>query len=254
MSEWLGLHNRDCRDVMSEMPDKCVDLTITSPPYNMNLRIRNGQYVSRQIVKELSTKYEGYDDNLPMNKYYEFNKQVIQELLRVSKLTFYNIQFLTGNKPALFKLIGDFSDQLKEFIIWDKVNSQPAIGHGVLNSRFEVLLVFGEEPYSRSFKNSNFERGRLDNLWQIKRERNKSKTYHGATFPTSLVELIIQNFSSTGEVLFDPFMGTGTTGVVAKRNLRKFVGSELLSNYFSDALANINSTEPQIPGVPKLCP
>ena len=107
------IHNEDCLEGMKRMPDKSVDLVFTSPPYNMNLRIRNGKYCSRQIVKEISTKYENFDDNLPMEEYYAFNKKAISELLRVSDLVFYNVQFLTGNKRALFKLIGEFNEKLK---------------------------------------------------------------------------------------------------------------------------------------------
>lgn len=83
----------NCLEKLKELPDNSIDCVVTSPPYNMNLRIRNGKYCSRQIVKELSTKYEGYDDNLPMDEYFEFNRKVITELLRVSDLVFYNVQF-----------------------------------------------------------------------------------------------------------------------------------------------------------------
>ena len=123
----MKLLKGDCLSQLKNIKDNSVDLVITSPPYNMNLRIRNGKHCSRQIVKELSTKYEGFDDNLPMNDYFEFNKKVIDELLRVSPLIFYNVQFLTGNKSALFMLMGTFASQLKEVIIWDKVNSQSTL-------------------------------------------------------------------------------------------------------------------------------
>jgi len=163
--------NGNCLDVMKDMPDKSIDLVFTSPPYNMNLRIRNGKHCSRQIVKELSTKYSDYSDNLTMEDYYNFNKNIILELLRVSKIVFYNIQFLTGNKSALYKIIGEFSDNIKEFIIWDKINAEPAIGAGVLNSRFEVILVLSskEDAISRKFIKYNFNRGELQNLLTIKR-------------------------------------------------------------------------------------
>lgn len=66
--------------------------------------------------------------------------------------------------------MGDFNEHLKEVIIWDKVTAQPAIGQGILNSRFEVVLVFDREnAISRYFNKRNFERGMLENLWQIRR-------------------------------------------------------------------------------------
>lgn len=236
----INLMQGDCLERMKEIPTGSVDLVFTSPPYNMNLRIRNGKYCSRQIVKEISTKYANYDDNLPMAEYFDFNKKVIDECLRVSDLVFYNVQFLTGNKPALFKIIGHYAEKLKEFIIWDKVNAQPAIGGRVLNSRFEVILVFqNSNPESRAFKSANFHRGTLENLWQIKRGRKIHKE-HGATFPIELSHMVISNFTKEGDIVLDPFLGTGTAGVSARKLGRSFIGIELDAGYFEIANNRIN--------------
>lgn len=225
----------NCLDVLKQMPDNSIDCVVTSPPYNMNLRIRNGKYCSRQIVKEISTKYEGYDDNLPMSEYFEFNKQVVSELLRVSDLVFYNVQFLTGNKPALFKLLGEFSEKVKEFIVWDKINAQPAMGEGVLNSRFEAVIVFqNSAPESRKFETAQFGRGTMQNLWQIKRGK-KIDGSHGAVFPLELAEVIVANFTKETSTVLDPFLGTGTTGLACKNLGRNFVGIEMLPKYYEIA-------------------
>jgi site-specific DNA-methyltransferase (adenine-specific) len=235
----IELIHGDCLEKMKSIPDESVDMVLTSPPYNMNLRIRNGKHCSRQIVKEFSTKYEGFADNLPMADYFDFNVNVVSELLRVSDLVFFNVQFLTGNKSALYKLIGHFHDRIKEFIVWDKVNAQPAICGKVLNSRHEIILVLqNTHPESRTFKTAQFERGTLENLWQIKRGRKVSKS-HGAVFPVELAERIIKNFSQEGATILDPFMGTGTTGVVCKENNRGFIGIEMLENYFNHAVRRI---------------
>lgn len=239
----IKLLNADCLKALESLPSGSVDLVFTSPPYNMNLRIRNGKYCSRQIVKELTTKYSGFDDNLPMDEYFNFNKSVINELLRVSDLVFYNMQILTGNKPAVFKLLGEFSEQVKEFIIWDKVNSQPAIGEGVLNSQFEIIIVFqNSKPESRKFESANFKRGTLSNHWSIKRGKKTHKD-HGAVFPIELAKKVIENFSKKGDVVLDPFMGTGTTGVASVELGRKFIGIELLKNYFDFAQEKISKAD-----------
>lgn len=101
--------NEDCMATMGRLPDDSVDLVITSPPYNMNLRIRNGAYCSRQITKEFSTKYEGFDDNLPIDEFYQFHLAALREMLRIAPLVFYNIQVVTGSKRAFFKIIGDLA-------------------------------------------------------------------------------------------------------------------------------------------------
>lgn len=240
----IRLLHGDCLESMKSMPDKCVDLVLTSPPYNMNLRIRNGKYCSRQIVKELSTKYERFDDNLSMDEYLEFNRKAVSELLRLSGLVFYNVQFLTGNKVALFKLIGEFAESLKEIIVWDKVNAQPAIGELVLNSQYEVILVFDStHAISRKFDTAQFNRGTLSNCWAIKREKKEVES-HGATFPVELGERVILNFSKEGQTVLDPFMGTGTTGIACRRFNRRFIGIEMDQEYFEIAERRISTTAP----------
>lgn len=235
----INLMQGDCLELMKTIPDGSVDMILTSPPYNMNLRIRNGKYCSRQIVKEMTTKYQSFSDNLPMDEYFDFNKKVINECLRVSDLVFYNVQFLTGNKPALFKLVGEFHDKIKELIIWDKVNAQPAIGQSVLNSQFEVLIILqNSKPESRAFDTGQFVRGSLSNLWRIKRGKKIHKN-HGAVFPVELAERVIKNFSSETFVVLDPFLGTGTTGVAAKNLNRSFIGIELDKDYFEIAKERI---------------
>ena len=235
----MKLLKGDCLERMKELGSGSVDMVMTSPPYNMNLRIRNGKYCSRQIVKEISTKYENFSDNLPMDDYFEFNKKVLSECLRVSDLVFYNVQFLTGNKPALFRLLGEFSDKMKEFIIWDKATAQPAIGGGVLNSQFEAVLVLqNSAPESRSFKTAQFGRGTLSNVWKIKRGKKIDKS-HGAVFPIDLAERIVGNFSNEGATVLDPFMGTGTTGVACANLNRNFTGIEMDENYFNIAQTRI---------------
>lgn len=235
----INLLNGDCLELMKDIPEGSVDMVFTSPPYNMNLRIRNGKYCSRQIVKELTIKYRNYADNLPMEDYYKLNADVINQCLRVSDLVFYNVQILTGNKPALFKLMGNFSHKLKEMIVWDKVNAQPAIGSNVMNSQFELILVFqNSKPESRSFSSAQFKRGTLSNHWTIKRGSEKVDG-HGAVFPTALAEKVISNFSREGDTVLDPFMGSGSTGVAAKNLNRSFIGIELDKEYFEIAKKRI---------------
>ena len=238
------IYNESCLDTLKKIPDNFIDLVITSPPYNMNLRIRNGEYGSRQIVKEISTKYEGFADNMPIDDYYEFHSEVLRELLRVSNLVFYVVQVVTGSKRSIFKMIGEFSDNLKDIIIWDKKYAEPAIQKQVMNRRTEFILVFENDyPISRQFRSAPFKRGSLNDIWQIDKNRNNGKSKdksHGATFPEKLVATIIENFSKKGDKIYDPFLGTGTTAIVAKKMKRKFIGSEILKDYCKIAKRKLN--------------
>jgi len=235
------IYNEDCLETLSRIPDDYIDLVITSPPYNMNLRIRNGEYTSRQIVKEFSSKYDGFDDNLPIDDFYKHHSQIIKELLRTSNLIFYVIQIVTGSKRAFFKIIGDFNENLKDVIIWDKGVAQPAMQKQVLNRQSEIILVFEKDyPISRQFRSAPFERGKLNDVWNISRGKKLNKD-HGAVFPEELVEKIITNFSNKKDVVYDPFLGTGTTAFVAKKLGRNYLGSELLESYFNFAQERLDT-------------
>jgi site-specific DNA-methyltransferase (adenine-specific)/modification methylase len=160
------VYNESCLDTLKRMADNSVDVVITSPPYNMNLRIRNGQYCSRQIVKEFSSKYAHFDDNLPIEEYYNFHLTVLKELLRVSSLIFYNIQVVAVSKRAIFKIIGDLNEYLKDIVIWDKGYGQPAMAERVLNRQSELILIFDKQnAISRQFSQANFQRGTLSDIW-----------------------------------------------------------------------------------------
>ena len=174
------IYNESCLDTLARMSDDDVSLSITSPPYNMNLRIRNGKYCSRQIVKEeFSTKYEGFDDNLPIDEYNEFH-------------------------------------------------SQPAMQEQVLNRRTELILVFANEnAISRQFKTyGRFARGTLSDLWEIPRQRSTSSK-NIAVFPEELVRQILVNFTVESDLVYDPFLGTGTTMRVCNDYGRECIGSEI---------------------------
>jgi site-specific DNA-methyltransferase (adenine-specific) len=240
--EFNKIYNESCLTTLSNMKDNSIDVVITSPPYNMNLRIRKGEYCSRQIVKEISTKYEGFADNLPIEEYNKFHSDVLKELLRVSNLVFYNVQIVTGSKSSIFKMIGDFSKNLKDIIIWDKGYAEPAIQEQVLNRQSELILVFEKDyPISRQFRSAVFKRGTLGDVWKIGRDRKKERGQnHGAVFPEELIKTIIENFSKKNDVIYDPFLGTGTTAVVAKKLERKYLGSELLKTYYNISKKRLN--------------
>ena len=106
------IYNESCLKTLKRIPNNFVDLVITSPPYNLNLRIREGKYCSRQIVKEISTKYKGLADNLPIDEYYKFHSNVLSELLRVSNRIFYVIQIVTGSKKLTFCWFYHYQDGL----------------------------------------------------------------------------------------------------------------------------------------------
>lgn len=224
------IYNEDCLETLKRMPSGFVDLVVTSPPYNMRTRIRNGQYTTREKSEHFSKKYKYFSDDMPIDEYYNFHKKVLCELLRVSKCICYNYQIVTGSKEAFFKLVGDFSAYIKDIMIWEKVG-QPAMHENVLNSCYEYILILesnGEK--GRVIKNAKFSRGTQDNVIKGYRNDNNIQS-HGACFPTALARKLITLFSDEGNLVYDPFIGSGTTAVACVKENRNFIGSEISSEY-----------------------
>ena len=77
MLEINKIYNCDCIDGLKQLSDKSIDLVVTSPPYNMRTRIRDGQYTTRETSEHFSKKYAYFPDDLPIDEYYEFHKHVL---------------------------------------------------------------------------------------------------------------------------------------------------------------------------------
>ena len=245
MSEYK-LYLGDCLEFMRTMPDKGIDVVITSPPYNMRTRIRNGEYTGRESSGDFSNKYSDFRDDMPIDKYYEFHGLVIENILRISSLAFINIQIVTGSKEAWFRLIGDFSKRIRDVIVWDKGEGQPAMHPSVINRASELILVLESDAVAgRAFNKSYFGRGTMPDIWRVARENNGIDG-HGAIFPPSIPLRAINGWTRPGETVFDPFMGTGTTGVACMKTGRDFIGSEISPVYYAIAEKRIREASMQM--------
>ncbi len=228
--EGITIYHGDCREVMAGLPDGLCSLTVTSPPYNMRTRIRNGEYTTRENSEHFSKKYAHFGDDLSIEEYFEFHSNAIREMMRISGLVFWNIQIVTGSKEAVFKIIGQFAREIKDVIVWDKGHGQPAMHDKVINKAAEFILIFEKEASAgRAFTKSYFNRGEMTDIWRMKRGENIEG--HGATFPLHLAQKAITGWSAENDVILDPFMGTGTSLIAARNEGRKAVGIEISEEY-----------------------
>lgn len=222
------IYHGDCREIM---PSLSGDLVVTSPPYNLNMRVNaNRDFVSRQrIATEFSTKYAGYDDAMPVQEYLSLLDQVVTASLASCKRICMNVQVATGNKWAIASLLGMHADTFKELVVWDKGHGQPAMKDRTLNSAFELVFVFdNSDPRTRQFPVTGFERGTQSNVWRIASAESTSE--HKAAFPSSLALRCFDLYADS-QLVVDPFMGTGTTLRAAKDTGRCAVGVEISERY-----------------------
>jgi len=226
------IYNESCLETMSRMPDKLIDLVVTSPPYNMRLRVRDGKYGPRsEEENDFHKKYQGFSDAMPIDEFYELHSRIMRELLRVSKIICYNFQVVTGSKEAFFRMMGDFNRDIKDIIIWDKTYGQPARSEKVLNSAYEMILILEDDKkLGRLIQNAKFKRGEMSNIMRISRKK-KHTDIHSAVFPEEMPVKLIEAFSDDGALIYDPFMGSGTTGKAAVVTRRNYIGSEVVQEY-----------------------
>lgn len=224
------IYTGDCLEIMKDWPDKCVDLVVTSPPYNMRTRIRNGEYTTRERSEHFSKKYKYFDDDLPMEEYYRVHHTALSEMLRLAPVVCWNVGIVTGSKEAVLRLMGDYHKQIRDIIVWDKGCGQPAMHGAVINRAMELIIMLESNGAAgRAFSAPSFSRGEMEDIWRIPPTPNLDG--HSASFPIELPSRAINGWSRPGGVVLDCFAGTGTTLVAAKQLGRKYIGIEIEPRY-----------------------
>ncbi len=238
----------DCLEVMKDWPDGCAKLVLTSPPYNMRTRIRDGQYTEREQTAHFSKKYKHFHDALPIHEYFNLYYAVIGRLLDVAGLVFINIQIVTGSKEAWFRLIGEYAEYIKDIIVWDKGSGQPAMHEAVLNRAYELILLLDTAGTAgRAFRSPKWARGTMADIWRLGRGGKGELAEHGAVFPVDLASKAISGWTEPNDLILDPFCGSGTTCVAAKMLGRRFIGIDISEEYCEIARQRLEAVDTGVP-------
>ena len=222
------IYNEDNLETMAKMPDSFVDLIVTSPPYNKGYWSSNRNLNNGFKTKARRIDYENYSDNLNPKDYEEWQKKFIKECLRILKPTgsfFYNHQPIQKNHQEVNPLfIYDFP--LKQTIIWNRKNT-PKLDKSYFFPITEYIFWLQKEKDSRV----KFNRKKAlfnSNVWNINPD---VKNKFPAPFPEELVNNCILSCTEENDLVYDPFMGSGTTAKMAILNNRNWIGSEISSVY-----------------------
>lgn len=240
------IYNENCLETMAKMPDNFIDLTVTSPPYD-NLRTYNdnidetwGEHVWKPIIKEL----------------YRVTKDGGVVIWVVGDATVKGSESGTSFRQALyFKEIGF---NLHDTMIYAKKNPVPYY-HNRYNPSFEYMFIFSKgkpktfNPLYEERKTKGYSEKRTfrypdgslkpantktisdkklkNNIWFYTVGGKTNLKAHPATFPEQLAQDHIISWSNPGDIVYDPFMGSGTTAKMSILNNRNWIGSEISSEY-----------------------
>ncbi len=250
----------ECAEGMRQhIPDESIDLVVTSPPYD-NLRLYNGySFNFEEIAQEL----------------WRVIKPGGVVVWVVGDATVNGSETGTSFRQALyFKELGF---NLHDTMIWDKQNCSSIGSLNRYENTFEFMFVFSkgkpvtsnvikDKPNKRSgeIQNSSIRQpdgtvrrtsnygkkeinafGRRANVWRVFPAKSKSERLHPAPFPEQLANDHIISWSNPGDVVIDPFMGSGTTAKMALLNGRKYIGFEVSAEYCEIAderVSNVQTT------------
>ena len=216
----------DSLTVMKTFPSKSIDIVVTSPPYNLKNSTGNGMKCGKGgkwANAALINGYATYDDNMPYDKYCKWQKQCLKEMWRILKddgAIFYNHKWRVqdGLIQDRREIVQSFP--IRQIIIWKRkggINFNP----GYFLPTYEVIYLIAKPNFKLAPKANRF-----GDVWEFTQEQ---KNGHPAPFPVALIERIIG--STKAEIVLDPFMGSGTTAVAAKRLNRKYIGIEISQKY-----------------------
>lgn len=223
MIEVDKFYNEDCLETLKKIEDNSIDLIITSPPYNKGWWSPNKTQPSFTKCREIDYG-ETFTDKMEPQEYERWQRQILDECIRVLKPTgslWYNhMDILSRNRCIHPTYIWDYP--VKQMIVWER-KTTPKLANYFFFPTTEYLFWIGKEQSTRPYFNKA-EADYKKVVWDIEPDRHSP---HPAPFPYELPANIIKCCSKEGDIVYDPFMGSGTVAVAARDLGRHFIGSEL---------------------------
>ena len=249
-----GLINKviqgDCLEVMKEIPSNSVDVTFADPPFN------------------LKKKYHSYYDKYEVEEYLSWCKKWLTEMVRITKPTG---SIFVHNIPKWLIYFGSYLNEIaifRHWIAWDAMGSP--LGKTLLPNHYGILYYVKSDKFKfysirmprKRCRNCHYilrgqphRKGRLhpfgplvSDVWtDIHRIRHKKRRdEHPCQLPIHLLERLLLMSSDEGDIVLDPFVGTGTTAIAAKKLGRKFIGIDIDPKYVEITNKKLEEAEPTI--------
>lgn len=227
LDRWINrVHHYDCIDFMKMLPDESISVIVTSPPYNLKNSTGNGMKDGRGGKWANAGLLKGYAlhrDDMPHDEYVSWQRECLSNMMRVLKndgAIFYNHKWRV--QGGLLQDRHDIVDgfPVRQIIIW-KRKGGINFNAGYFLPTYEVIYLI-TKPDFRLAPKANAQ----GDVWEIPQSRDIG---HPAPFPVELAQRCIS--STTGGVVFDPFMGSGSTAIAASVLKRDWIGCEISEEY-----------------------
>ena len=222
----------DSKELIKKIPDQFVDLILTDPPYNIGKHSTgNIPLPGRSAINNDVALWDQVDFH---------PEEWVDEFLRVLKPTGNLFIFTSYNQLGRWYDCLDHRMDTTQFMIWHKTNPAPKIFKaGFLNS-CEMIYCGWNKKHTWNFISQTEMHNFIESPICMRPER-LSNPKHPAQKPTAVLKKIVTIASNEGDVVFDPFMGVGSTGVAALALQRRFIGFELDEAYFNASKERIET-------------
>lgn len=251
----------DCVDAMNALPEKSIDLIFADPPYNMQLQQGVRRPENNKLIDTVHDAWDQFESNAA---YDAFTRDWLTAARRVLKDT--GTLWVIGSMHNIYRVgtaLMDLGYWLLNDVIWIKQNPMPQM-RGVRFCNATETLLWAQKKKGAKYTfnyhalkqanggkqmRSDWWEEDAPNVWELpicaggERLKSDGKTAHPTQKPEALLHRVIASSTNPGDVILDPFFGTGTTGAVAKKLGRHFIGIERDSGYIEHAQRRIESVQ-----------
>jgi modification methylase len=245
----------DCIEIMNAMPESSIDLVFADPPYNLQLR----KELHRPNLSRVDAVKDGWDQFESFEAYDQFTRSWLTACKRVLKPT--GSIWVIGSYHTIFRvgaIMQDLNFWILNDVVWIKTNPMPNF-RGVRFTNAHETLIWASTGEGQSYtfnhhamKGLNDEKQMRSDWWLLQLAKPKERVRdengdkgHSTQKPETLLYRVLLASTNPGDLILDPFFGSGTTGAVAKKLHRNWIGIEREDRYIKMAQRRIDAIEPE---------
>jgi len=252
--EFNKIYNIDCIEGMKHIPENTIDLVITDPPFAIDFKAKRNNY-----NRTASRVIEGYNE-IPKKEYYDFTLKWMKEVYRVLKDSGSMYVFSGWNNLKDILIVIDELNLITiNHIIW-KYQFGVVTKRKFVTSHYHCLYVCKNDEKRKFFPYSRYKKEDVDkngtslhykdkeDVWIINREYWTGDKKTPTKLPAELIKKILMYSSEEGDIVLDPFLGSGQVAVVSKMMKRQYIGFEIVKEYFEFAQKRLGENIYRIKG------